>query len=56
MLAPKRMQAARRLPGDHGCCVGPNCWYNKKKEAKGLPNRMMLLERAVFPAYLEFAK
>jgi hypothetical protein len=34
--------AARRLRGDHGCRVDPNCWYNKKKEAKGLPNRMML--------------
>jgi hypothetical protein len=31
--------AARRLRGDR---VVPNCWYNKKKEAKGLPNEMML--------------
>ncbi len=34
--------AARCLRGDRGCCVVPNCWYNKKKEAKGLPNGMML--------------
>ena len=42
MLASKAGTPPAACAATAAAASSHNCWYNKKKEAKGLPSRMML--------------